>query len=426
MRSGGTERLPDIPMNFRKAELICTGSELVSVKSNSYVPLFSARLRPLGFRIHREHSVGDDPKAIAKMVNCGLNNADLVITCGGLGPTFDDLTRQGVAKALGRKLIHSKYAERILKNNYNLSVLPLNFRNQCRIIDGAKMLENANGTAFGQILTPGRKMIVVLPGPGNEWGPMFDAFVPGEIKEFFKLKEGAVRMLRLKIAGLWETQAEKLLKPVMRRFPDADYTILAGAGILEFNFTVAGKTPADTAKKLSTVEKACRKILGNAVYGAGDDTLEKVTGTLFRKKKATLALAESCTGGGAGDAITDVPGSSEYFMGGVTAYSDKAKTEILGVKKSTLLKHGAVSAQCAAEMAEGARRLFKTDYAASVTGIAGPDGGTKEKPVGLVYFAVTGKDLRTRTFTMTFRHDRAHIKRCSVNFVLDALRKIIQ
>lgn len=413
-------------MNFKKAELICTGSELVSSGNNLYVPLFAARLRPLGFRIYREHSVGDDIRAIARMVDCGLNNADLVIICGGLGPTFDDVTRQAVAKALGRKLAFSKSAERILKKDYDLPVLPPNFRNQCLIIDGACMVENSNGTAFGQTLAVGKKLIVLLPGPRNEWEPMFDASIAEDIKKFFRVREGSVGMLRLKAAGLREVQAEKLLTPVMRRFPDADYTILAGAGIVEFSFIVNDRRPGGTAARLSAIEKACRRILGGSIYGAGDDTLESAVGALLKSRKATLSLAESCTGGALADAVTGVPGSSAYFRGGVIAYANSAKVSVLGVKKSELARYGAVSAQCAAGMAERARRLFRTDYSVSVTGIAGPDGGTEDKPVGLVHFAVAGRGMKTRTFTRNFRGARGHIRRCSVNFALDSLRKIIQ
>jgi nicotinamide-nucleotide amidase len=413
-------------MALKKAELICTGSELVSFKNNRYVPLFADRLRGLGFRIFREHSVGDDREAIAGLVKCGLGNAELVITCGGLGPTFDDLTRQGIARALGLKLVYSKYAAQILRTRYGSGVLPPNLKDQCFILSGAKMVENANGSAFGQIITLGKKMLIVLPGPEHEWTPMFDGFMTDDIKEFFKVREGNVLTMRLKIAGLWESQAEKILKPVRRKFPYADCTILAGPGIAEFSFTVSGKTPGETAARLSAMRAACAKALGRNIYGYGDDTLEGVVGALLKKKRRTLALAESCTGGAAADAITNVPGSSDYFIGGVAAYSNKAKESVLGVKKNVLLAHGAVSAKCAAAMAEGARRLFKTDYAASATGIAGPDGGTMEKPVGLVHFAVAGRGIKTRTFTRNFRHTRINIKRCSVNFILDALRKLIQ
>ena len=233
-------------------------------------------------------------------------------------------------------------------------------------------------------------------------------------------------MLRLKAADLHEVQTEKLLEPVRRRFPDADYTILGGANIVEFSFLAEGGRPGETAAKLAAIEKACRKILGDKIYGTGEDTLESVVGALLKERKATVSLAESCTGGAVADALTNVPGSSAYFRGGVTAYANSVKESLLGVKKSTLEKYGAVSAECAAEMAENARRLFKTDYSAAVTGIAGPDGGTKEKPVGLVYFAIAGRGIKTLTFTRNFRHSRGHIKRCSVNFALDALRKIIQ
>ncbi|MBU2573359.1 MAG: nicotinamide-nucleotide amidohydrolase family protein [Elusimicrobia bacterium] len=441
-------------MDFKKAELICTGSELISGKINRYVPLFSGRLGELGFRIAREHSVGDDLNAVAGMIKCALKNADLVLTCGGLGATFDDVTRQAAALALGRRLAYSKYAEQILKADYGMKELPANacagavskayghsagggpaglfggqtanFKNQCLIIDGAKMAKNANGTAFGQIVTSGRKMLVILPGPRNEWEPMFDAFISDEIREFFKVKEGTVKTLRLKIAGLWEAQAETLLRPVMRKFKHADYTILAGPYTAEFSFTVKGKNARASSKKISAIEKACRRVLKDSVYGSGDETLEGTVGRLLEAKGATLSAAESCTGGALGSALTDVPGSSGYFMGGVTAYSNRVKERLLGVGRKTILKHGAVSGECAAEMAEGAKRLFKTDYAVAVTGIAGPGGGTEEKPVGLVHFAVTGPGGKTRRFTGNFRRTRTFIKRCAVNAALDALRKIIQ
>ena len=217
-----------------------------------------------------------------------------------------------------------------------------------------------------------------------------------------------------------------MLEPVMRRFPEADCTILAGPQTAEFSFTISRQDPGETAKRFSLMRTACLKALGNNVYGFGNDTLQGSLGALLRRKRRTLSLAESCTGGAAADAITGVPGSSDYFIGGITAYSNEVKKKILGVGASLLSAHGAVSAECASKMAEGALQLFGTDYAASITGVAGPGGGTKKKPVGLVYFAVAGKNMETRTFTRNFRYTRDHIKRCSVNFVLDTLRKIIQ
>ncbi|OGS52750.1 MAG: hypothetical protein A3J79_05310 [Elusimicrobia bacterium RIFOXYB2_FULL_62_6] len=413
-------------MRFKKAELVCTGSELLSAKVNSYVPLFSAKLAALGFKLSGERTVGDSRGGAAGAMRSALREADLVLVCGGLGPTFDDVTRQAAAQVLDRKLRYSKYAAQILRADYGLKKLPPNFRNQCLILDGAKMVENANGTAFGQILTAGRKMLVLLPGPLREWPPMFDSFVSDAVREFFGTGEGTVGSRRLKIAGLWEVQTANLLRPVMRRFRNADYTVLAGPYTAEFAFTVKGRGPKETAAALSAVEKACRRKLKDHIYGTGDETLEEAVGEILKAKGATVSVAESCTGGALASALTDVPGSSEYFLGGVTAYANEAKRRLLGVRAGTILKHGAVSGECAAEMAEAARRLFRTDYAAAVTGIAGPGGGTAEKPVGLVHFAVAAAGRKTVRFSRNFRHNRVFIKRCAVNAALDALRKIIQ
>ena len=215
-----------------KAEIVCTGSELLAGKLNLYVPLFHERLAPLGFAITREQSSGDSLEAVRDCLAGALRRADLVLACGGLGPTFDDVTRQAAAAALGLRLVHSKACERILSYNYGLKRLPPNFKDQCLIVEGAKTLENTNGTAFGQVLTRGRKMLVLLPGPRREWEPMFPNFLEEEIRSFFRLP--GQRQVKLRAAGLWETQAERLLRPVMRRHKDLRFTILAGPGTVDF------------------------------------------------------------------------------------------------------------------------------------------------------------------------------------------------
>ncbi|HNW44001.1 MAG TPA: CinA family nicotinamide mononucleotide deamidase-related protein [Elusimicrobiales bacterium] len=412
-------------MKFRKAEVVCTGSELLSSRVNLYVPAFAQRLIRAGFRIQREHCVGDSRGDIKATVAGALRCADLVMICGGLGPTFDDVTREAVAQALGRKLVYSEYAEKTLMANYKLTDLAPNMKNQCYIIEGAVMADNANGTAFGLLLKQGRKMLALLPGPAKEWEPMFDGPVLDGIKKFFKVKEGAVRSLNLKIADLGEVKTENLLKPVMARFRDAAYTILAGANLAEFSVTVCGKTAKEAAGKLARIEKACRKALGGNVYGINGDTPGSVAGGLLFKKGKTLSLAESCTGGLAASLITDVAGSSDYFSGGAVTYSNAAKEKLLGVKKATLLKYGAVSKECALEMAAGCRRLFKTDYAVAITGIAGPLGGTETKPVGLVHFAVAEAG-KISHYAKNFRGPRTIIKNCAANFALEALRRALK
>lgn len=405
-------------MNAGRAELICTGSELLEGKLNLYAPSFSGRLAALGFALGREQCCGDSLPEIADAIKGALKRSRLVLVCGGLGPTFDDLTRQAAAAALGLRLAHSKDCARILSFNYGLERLPPNFRNQCLLLEGAKALENANGTAFGQVVKRGGRMLVLLPGPRREWEPMFDAFLAGDIREFFG-KPG-FSQIKLRAAGLWETQAEKLLRPAMRRRPGLKYTILAAPGAVDF--LVSGD---DSRGAVGRAAAECRRRLGPAFYGEGELTLAGAVGRKLLAAGRTAACAESCTGGLAAKLLTDVPGSSAWFLGGAVAYSNAAKTRLLGVKAATLARRGAVSAECAREMAAGARRAFGSDYAFSVTGIAGPDGGTPDKPVGLVWFGLASP-RGVKTFSRRFRGDRAFVRDCAAAFVLDELRKIIK
>lgn len=401
-----------------RAEIICTGSELLGGKLNLYVPLFHERLAPLGFSIKREQSAGDSLEEIRDCVSGALRRSDLVLVCGGLGPTFDDLTRQAAAAALGRGLFHSAACGRVLSLNYGLRELPPDFRNQCLLVDGAKALENANGTAFGEVLTRGRRMLALLPGPRAEWEPMFSGRLEAEIRSFFSLPP--LRQVKLRTAGLGETEAEALLKPAMRAYPGLSFTILAGPGTVDF--VISGN---DGKGAVAKAEAACRLALRGSLYGSGDETLSSAAGKALREAGRTAACAESCTGGLAAKLLTDVPGSSDWFLGGVTAYSNGAKTKLLGVRAGTLKEHGAVSAACAREMAEGARRAFGSDYAFSVTGIAGPGGGTPRKPVGLVYLGLSSP-AETRVFKRLFRGGRAGVRERAANFILDALRKIVK
>ena len=402
-------------MRTGKAEIICTGSELLSGKLNLYVPLFHERLAPLGFTITREQSSGDSLEGIASCLAAAAG-ADLTIVCGGLGPTFD--ARQAAAKALKRRLVYSKPRALALAAAYGLKILPPNFKDQCRIVEGAKIVPNPNGTACGEVLTRGRKMIVLLPGPRAEWEPMFSAALDAEIRAFFGFTP--LRQDKLRIAGLWETQAEKLLRPVMRRFPKASYTILAGPGTVDF--MISGDDRDGLVQKAAA---ACRKVMGVKVYGEGSDSLSSAIGKKLKAAGKTLAAAESCTGGLAAQLITEVPGSSAYFLGGAVTYSNAAKARLLGVKAATLKRYGAVSKECAREMAAGAQKVFKSDYAFSVTGIAGPDGGSPEKPVGLVYFGLAYPG-GVKPFRRQFRGGRPAVRACAANFILDELRKIIE
>lgn len=406
-------------MKTRKAELVCTGSELLAGKLNLYVPVFHQLLSGLGFEISREQSCGDSLASIKDCLAGALSRARLVIACGGLGPTFDDLTRQAAAKVLGRRLAYSEACAQILRHNYGLTRLPPNFKDQCLLVEGAKQLENTNGTACGQVLTEKGKMLVLLPGPRREWEPMFANFLDREIIEFFG-NAAPVTQIKLRTAGLKEPEAEKLVKPAMRRFASPRYTILAGPGTVDF--IISGD---DTRGLVARAAAACRKLLGRHVYGEGELTLAGAVGEKLKRAGRTAAGAESCTGGLVSQLITENAGSSDYFNGCAVTYSNGAKRALLGVKRSTLEKHGAVSGECAAEMAAGARKAFGSDYAYSVTGIAGPGGGTEAKPVGLVYFGLAGPGIR-KVYRRNFRGARAAIRTCAANFILDELRKVIK
>lgn len=406
-------------MSTAKAELICTGSELLEGKLNLYPPLFHARLAPLGFSLTREQSCGDRLAEIADCIKGALSRAELVLVCGGLGPTFDDLTRQAAARALGRRLVRCKACAQILAFNFGMQAgkLPPNFRNQTLLVEGARALENANGTAFGEVLTEGRKLLVLLPGPRNEWEPIFDSFLAAELRAFFR--RAPLHSARLRLAGLGETQAEALLTPALKRFKNLGRTILAGPGTVDFMLS------GPDAGAVTRAAAACRRAAGPALYSEGEETLAAALGARLKKRNATFAAAESCTGGLVAKLATDVPGSSAWFPGGVTAYSNSAKASFLGVKPATLRRHGAVSAACAAEMAAGAKRAFRSDYAVATTGIAGPDGGTTEKPVGLVWFGLAGP-RGIRTFSRHFRGGREYVRSRAANCALDELRKIIK
>ncbi len=408
-----------------EAELLCTGSELVSAKVNLYSPLFAARLRELGVALRGERSLRDDLPLITRSIREAMASCPLVIVCGGLGPTFDDLTRRAAARALGLRLRPSAECAVELRRRYSQDKLTPDIADQAVVLEGARTINNRNGTAFGQVVRRGRRMLVLLPGPLREWQPMFADGLAEEISAFFGLKTGTVLSARLKAAGLKEVQAERLLRPVLRAFPGEDFTILAGADEIEFGFTVRGRTPALAARRLAAVKKAARRALGGAVYSETGEGRHQALGRLLRAGGKTLALAESCTGGLASKLMTDEAGSSDLFMGGIVSYSNASKTRLLGVPRALLERHGAVSAECAAAMARGARRAFGSDYAGAVTGIAGPDGGTGEKPVGTVFFGICGP-RGASSHKASFRGTREFIRLSSANRLFDLLGKIIE
>lgn len=406
-----------------RAFLIFTGTELVRGRLNSYTPLICAELEKLGVSVCGETTLPDYENAVARAIKTALGLADIVLVTGGLGPTFDDITRQAAARAVGEKLVLSPELLRGLKVRFaklRREMPPTNAR-QALLIRGARALPNPAGTAPGQALRLGGKLLLLQPGPLAEWRPMFKRYIAPEIKRAFRLR-GAPPRVDISIGDTAESAAAEALAPVMERFPDAEYTILASPGTVRFLAAPGGKTPAKAAAQ---IRRMCRAALGGAVFGEGGATLSGALGAALEKRGQTLALAESCTGGLAASMITDRPGSSRYFPGGIVAYSNEAKIKFLGVRRATIKKHGAVSAQCALEMAAGARAAFGADWGLAITGIAGPGGGTRQKPVGLVYIAAAGPGGKSAAQERRFCSSRENNKLYSAAAALNLLRKMI-
>ncbi len=385
-----------------RAYLVCVGSELLAGQLNTHQAWLSVRLRRAGFDVVGESSVPDSIGMIQTALRRALNAADAVIVSGGLGPTFDDLTREAAAAALGRELrfaptlwdaIRKRFAR------YHIAV-PAENRRQAEVIQGATVFANAAGSAPGQRLEfrwKGRqRSLILLPGPYAEMSPIFERALPRLAARH--ARGVGVASFSLRLLGVPESVADEKLDAVRARFPAASFTILASGGEVSFHATMRARAISTAKAALKRLRRAALNAVGQWAYGEGDTTLESALGARLKKMNLTLGVAESCTGGLLGGRLTSVPGASAWFYGGVIAYDNSVKMKLLGVSARLLKKYGAVSPECAQAMAKGVRKAIGADIAISVTGIAGPEGGTKEKPIGLVYVAVDGpgRTLRVR------------------------------
>jgi nicotinamide-nucleotide amidase len=418
------------PPPLRRAEIVAVGSEMLAPDRTDTNSLhITARLNDLGIEVRAKAIVGDDPDDLAAIVAQALERADLVVITGGLGPTDDDLTRDAVARVLGRGMhedeatierIRARFARRGM-------AMPAINRRQGLVIDGADLIENGHGTAPGQWVPAGDRLVLLLPGPPREMRPMIDTLVAGRLAT----RAGAERLHRriVRIAGHSESHAEELLRPLYARWreatPPLGATILAAFGLIELQINARG---ADAAQAEATLDAAVADVVGcfgADVFSTDAATLEAVVGRLLRARGARLALAESCTGGLATSRLTDMPGSSDYVERAVVAYSNAAKIELLGVPAQTIADHGAVSEPVALAMAEGVRRLAGVEIGVGITGIAGPGGGTDTKPVGTVFVAVAGPADRARARSFLFPGGRTQVKALAAQMAIDQLRRAL-
>ena len=410
-----------------RVEVVCVGTELLSGQVNTHAAFLAGRLRTAGLRLGREATVADETEEIADAVGSALARSEAVLVLGGLGPTFDDLTREGTARALSRGLVFRPELMRTIRSRFKARGLPMApaNRRQAYLVEGASALRNPNGSAPGQLIElgsgAGRKLIALLPGPLNELRPMFDLRVLPRLR---RLSGGRpAPSVSLHLSGVVESEADRRLRPVVKKHPELVFTILASGGLVHVH---ASDYRPDAPRTLAPLRRELVSRLGKWLVAEGESTLEAEAGRLLRSRGETLALAESLTGGLVGHLITEVPGSSDYFEGGVAAYANEAKMDLLGVRRATLAERGAVSEACALEMAEGARRRFGADWALSLTGIAGPTGGSPLKPVGLTWIGLAGPGGAWAE-RRRFSGDRSLIKvraaRTALELLWRALRK---
>jgi nicotinamide-nucleotide amidase len=409
------------------AEIIAVGSELLTpfrMDTNSLY--LTEQLNQLGVEVIFKSVVGDDLERLVAAAQHALLRSDVVIFSGGLGPTEDDLTREAVAQALGVPLrrdeqIIAAIEQRFAARGWKMS--PNNAK-QADVLEGATVLPNPNGTAPGQWLS-GRienreRIVILLPGPPHELKALFEAECRERLRE--KLPTAFLATRVLKVAMLGESLVDARVAPIYKRFADVQTTILAGAGEIQLHFKSRAESMETAQARVDEAADAVEEELDDAVYSRDGQSLEQIVGYWLQMRNATLAVAESCTGGLLGERITSVGGSSRYFAGGAIVYSNTLKTELAGVPADMIERHGAVSREVAAALAESIRYRCDTTLGIGITGVAGPTGGTPEKPVGLVFHALAsagGTDVIERIFP----GDRKRIRWFASTLALDMVRK---
>jgi nicotinamide-nucleotide amidase len=410
------------------AEIIAVGSELVTpfrIDSNSL--FLTRRLNDAGITLRAKSIVGDDRAALSAIFLAALARADMVITTGGLGPTDDDVTREVIAGALELPLEENADVAAAIRARFERRgvAMPAINRRQALVPRGARVLANSNGTAPGLWIETGTRVVVLLPGPPRELEPMFEAGVAP-----YLASPGRTRHLRrrvLKITGRSESQVEEIAQPIYSALGDVEVpvetTILAAPGQIELHLQATGSDVAALDRRLNEGASRLEAALAPFVFSTDGRTLEAVVGDLLGARRWRVAVAESCTGGLLLGRLTDVPGSSAWVAGGVVAYANDVKTAMLGVPASMMEGHGAVSEPVAAAMAEGVRTRLGADVGVSVTGIAGPGGGSTAKPVGTVVVAVSSSTTEVKTFAFT--GDREIIRRHSTAAGLDMVRRAL-
>ena len=415
---------------LRTAEIIAVGSELLGTARLDTNSLFLTELlASMGIEVLTKHVVGDHRATLAQVFREARARSDLIVFTGGLGPTDDDLTRDVVADVLGRAMdIDEAIVEKIRARFTRRGMrMPDVNRRQAQVPRGATVLDNPNGTAPGLLIDDDHRVVVLLPGPPREMKPMFEKLAAGALAA----RAGAERVYTasLFITGRSESDVEQTVQPIYSRWRDATppivTTILAAMGQIELHLSLRAADGAKGPAEVSRARDELARALGDDVYSTDGRMMPEVVGDLLRTGGYSFAAAESCTGGLLLSRLTDVPGSSDYVHGGIVAYDNDAKIAWLDVPRALIAQHGAVSEPVAIAMAEGIRALTGADVAVAITGIAGPGGGTPEKPVGTVVIAVLAPERAAYVRTYSFLGGRDMVKFQSTQAALDRVRRMI-
>jgi nicotinamide-nucleotide amidase len=405
------------------AEIIAVGSELLTPFRLDTNSLFlTDGLNRLGIRVVHKAVVGDSPDDMRSSFQHAMQRAELVVASGGLGPTDDDRTRETVAELLGRKLRQDESVLRHIQERFRRfgRAMPSINERQAMVPEGAAILPNPRGTAPGLWIESNGHIIVLLPGVPNELRALFEAEVAPRLARMNHRERLFTRELR--ITGLAESEVEQRVSPLYALYPDTETTILASPSGIQLHPRVWSDDPAKAEKLLDEIVSRMALALGENLFSTKGETLEEVVARILTENRATIAVAESCTGGMLAERLTNVPGSSSYFLGGVVCYSNELKTSLVGVPKELIEAKGAVSAEVALALADGIRKRSGATLGVGTTGIAGPGGGTPEKPVGLVHIGIAD-ERGPREKVFRFPGDRDRIRQYATQTALDMVRR---
>lgn len=406
------------------AEILAVGTELLLGQIvNTNAQYLSRRLAECGMDVYRHTAIGDNQQRVVQEVTQALMRCDVLIITGGLGPTQDDLTKEAVAQALGLKLVQDQDARQSIEAYFARIGRQMTHNNlrQSYFPQGATVLQNDCGTAPGCMLQTQGKTMVMLPGPPSE---MQDMFTKRVMPVLSRMSGSCIISRVVRIIGMGESAIEDAILPLLEKQTNPTVAPLIGQGDVTLRITAKAATMDEAMAMLDPVEAQIRDIFGNSVYAVGEEPMHKVVAKMLMEQGETLAVAESCTGGQIADRLMEVPGISKVFIEGIVAYANEAKMRHLGVSADLLFEHGAVSSQCAMAMAKGVRQVSGADYGLATTGIAGPNGGTQQKPVGLVYIAVDGNN-GCQVIPCQFGRNRDRNRMMATLYALNLLRETL-